>query len=95
MNNQTTEVKESAKVRKNMERYILMTGKSEAEYNAWATQVGRQMHINKLICAKMNIYNISHLSYLNTEINEYMTTEQVEAYLFENSVNPLEIGKLF
>ena len=98
MNNQTTEVKENAKVRKNMERYIQMTGKSEADYNAWATQVGRQMHINtldKLICAKMNIYNISHLSYLNTEINEYMTTEQVEVHLFENSVNPLEIGKLW
>ena len=56
------------------------------------------MHINtldKLICAKMNIYNISHLCYLTTEINEYMTPDLVDAYLFENSINPLEIGKMW
>ncbi len=98
MNIQTAAVKEQSKVRKNMERYIQVTGKSEADYNAWATQVGRQMHINtldKLICAKMNIYSISHLSYLSTEINEYMTPDLVDVYLFENSINPLEIGKMW
>ncbi|MEA5257213.1 hypothetical protein VB264_05400 [Arcicella aquatica] len=50
MNIQTAAVKEQSKVRKNMERYIQLTGKSEADYNAWATQVGRQMHINTYIC---------------------------------------------
>ena len=98
MNIQTTEIKEQSKVRKNMERFLKVTGKSEKEYYEWATQVGRQMHINtldKLICAKMNIYAISHLSYLSTEINEYMTAEQLEVYLFEHSENPLEIGKLW
>ncbi|MEA5257184.1 hypothetical protein VB264_05255 [Arcicella aquatica] len=98
MNIQTAAVKEQSKVRKNMERYIQVTGKSEADYNAWATQIGRQMHINtldKLICAKMNIYSISHLSYLSTEINEYMTPDLVDVYLFENSINPLEIGKMW
>jgi len=35
MNIQTAAVKEQSKVRKNMERYIQLTGKSEADYNAW------------------------------------------------------------
>ncbi len=42
MDIQTTEVKEKTKVRKNLERFLQVTGKSEKEYYEWATQVGRQ-----------------------------------------------------
>ncbi|MFY7734659.1 MAG: hypothetical protein ACOVSR_14330 [Bacteroidia bacterium] len=49
MNTQTTEIKDKSKVQTNLERYIQNTGKTEAEYKAWATQVGRKMHINTII----------------------------------------------
>ncbi|MDI9870028.1 hypothetical protein [Flectobacillus roseus] len=98
MNTQTTEIKDKSKVQTNLERYIQNTGKTEAEYKAWATQVGRKMHINtldKLICATMNIYSVSHLSYLTTEISDLMSQEQLADYLFEHSQNPLEIAQLW
>ena len=56
------------------------------------------MHINtldKLICATMNIYSVSHLSYLTTEISDLMSQEQLADYLFEHSQNPLEIAQLW
>jgi len=82
--------------RRNVERFIASTGKTENEYTAWATEVGRKMHINKLdaiVCAKLGIYTIAHLPYRPTELPELMTEKDAVAYLRENSVNPYELAK--
>ena len=78
---------------------MLATGKTSAEYDAWATQVGRQMHINsldRLICAKFGIYTVAHLAQLPTQVPEIMWDEaQIDEHLLEYSENPLELAKLW
>ena len=84
---------------KNKERFLTATGKTESDYQAWASQVGRQMHINsldRLICAKLGIYTVAHLPQLPTVLPEDMWEEnQVDEYLIANSVNPFELAKLW
>ncbi|WP_148289347.1 hypothetical protein [Fibrella aestuarina] len=85
--------------RRNRDRFMTTTGKSEADYNAWASQVGRQMHINnldRLICAQLGIYTVAHLAQLPTLLPEGVESEAQEtSYLLENSVNPLELARLW
>lgn len=75
------------------------TGKNEQEYQAWASQVGRQMHINtldRMICAKLGIYTVAHLPQLPTRIPELMWDEaQIDEHLLAESENPLELAKLW
>jgi hypothetical protein len=87
---------ETTTIRRNVDRFIASTGKTENDYNAWASEVGRKMHINKLdalVCAKLGIYTVAHLPYLPTEFPELMTEKDAVAYLRENSINPYELGK--
>lgn len=84
--------------RKNLERFMAATGKTEAEYYAYATEVGQRMHINaldKLICAKFDIYTVSHLAHRLTPIPEGMPELELDDYLIEHSQNPLELGVLW
>ena len=84
---------------RNMERFIQATGKNQADYQAWASQVGRQMHINsldRLICAKLGIYTVAHLTKLPTRLPDIFWNEaQLDEYLLEHSQNPLELAKLW
>jgi hypothetical protein len=84
---------------RNQERFMTATGKSEQEYQSWASQVGRQMHINtldRMICAKLGIYTVAHLPQLPTRIPEVMWDEaQIDEHLLAESENPLELAKLW
>lgn len=97
---QTMETLTETPVRvRNRERFIQATGKTENDYQAWASQVGRQMHINtldRLVCAKLGVYTVAHLAQLPTELPEDMHDEaRVDEYLIANSENPLELAKLW
>ena len=83
---------------RNMERFIQATGKTQKDYLEWASQVGRQMHINtldKLVCAKFGLYTVAHLPILATALPEGIDPEQVDDYLLVHSENPLEIARLW
>lgn len=84
---------------RNLERFITATGKTEKEYQAWASQVGRQMHINtldRLICAQMGVYTVAHLAYLPTPLPDGIdNAEQETSYLLAHSRNPLELAQLW
>ncbi|MCX6216392.1 hypothetical protein [Spirosoma sp.] len=84
---------------RNLDRFITATGKTEKEYQQWATQVGKQMHINtldRIICAKLGIYTVAHLPQLPTCIPELMWDEQqIDEHLLANSENPLELARLW
>lgn len=87
---------ETTTIRRNVDRFIASTGKTENDYKAWATEVGRKMHINKLdalVCAKLGIYTIAHLPYVPTELPELMSEKDATAFLRENSINPYELAK--
>ncbi|WP_273210487.1 hypothetical protein [Runella zeae] len=84
--------------KRNLERFIAATGKTESDYQEWATEVGRKMHINKLdslVCTKLGIYSAAHLIQLPTELPLGIPENEVEAYLIEHSQNPYELGKLW
>lgn len=83
---------------KNKERYLLVTGKTESDYEAFATQVGRRMHINsldKLVCEKFGIYTVGHLNMIVTVLPNEEPWEAYAKYVLENSENPLEIAELW
>jgi len=84
---------------RNLDRYKAATGKTEKEYQEWATQVGKQMHINtldRIICAKLDIYTVAHLPQLPTRIPEIMWDEQqIDEHLLEHSENPYELARLW
>lgn len=85
-----------APTRRNLERFIEATGKTQAEYEAWATQVGQRMHINtldRLVCEKLGIYTVSHLAHLTTTVPD--DAPDPDAYLAEHSQNPLELAELW
>ena len=74
------------------------TGKSENDYQARATEVGRWMHINtmyKMVCAKLGLYTVAHLVLIPTPLPAGIDPDRVDAYLLEHSENPLEIAKLW
>ena len=85
--------------RSNRARFMATTGKTEADYQAWASQVGRQMHINnldRLICARMNIYTVAHLAQLPTLLPDGIdNSDQESSYLLEHSNNPLELARMW
>lgn len=85
--------------KRNLERFMTATGKTEKEYQAWASQVGRQMHINtldRLICAKLGLYTVAHLAQLPTLLPEGIDNiDQEASYLLEHSTNPLELARLW
>ncbi len=87
--------------RRNVDRFIAATGKSESDYNAWASEVGRKMHINKLdalVCAKLGIYTVAHLPHLphlQTELPETITHAEVMDYMITMSQNPYELAMLW
>jgi hypothetical protein len=83
---------------KNKERYMAITGKSEADYANFATQVGRKMHINyldKLVCEKFGIYTVAHLNLMVTVMPNEEPWEAYCEYVLKNSENPLEIAELW
>ncbi|MFN3378909.1 MAG: hypothetical protein ACK41O_05600 [Runella zeae] len=93
-----SETQVKPKVKRNMDRFMAMTGKSEKEYYEFATEVGRKMHINsldKLICAKLNVYTVAHLVYVSTELPFGISENEVDEFLIEHSQNPYELGKLW
>lgn len=84
--------------RRNLQRFIEATGKTEIEYEAWASEVGRKMHVNnldKLVCAKFNLYSAAHLVHILTELPEGISENEVDEYLVENSTNPYELANLW
>ena len=88
----------SEKPKRNLERFVAATGKTEREYQAWASEVGRRMHINtldKMVCAKLGIYTVAHLALIPTPLPAGIDPDRVDAYLLEHSENPLEIAKLW
>jgi hypothetical protein len=84
---------------RNRNRFIAVTGKTEADYDAWASQVGRQMHINtldRMICARLGIYTVAHLPHLATRLPDAFWDEaQLDEYLLTHSENPLEIARIW
>lgn len=89
---------QSTPSKRNLERFIAATGKTEADYQAWATEVGKRMHINnldKLVCAKLEIYTVAHLNYILTELPVAILENEVDEYLLEHSNNPLELARLW
>lgn len=84
---------------RNRERFMAATGRTAIEYQEWASRVGRQMHINtldRLICAKLGIYTVAHLAQVPTELPESLfEMRDQDAYLIENSQNPLELARLW
>ncbi|WP_421830235.1 hypothetical protein [Larkinella sp.] len=84
--------------RRNLERFLATTGKTEKEYYEWATEVGRRMHINtldKMVCAKLGLYTVAHLALIPTPLPADIDPERVDEYLYDHSQNPLEIAKLW
>ncbi|TDB64404.1 hypothetical protein [Arundinibacter roseus] len=84
--------------RRNKDRFLEATGKSEQEYYAWATLVGQRMHINKLdglLCAKIGIYTVAHLIHKQTQLPQGIEQSEVQAYLIENSNNPYELAQIW
>lgn len=57
------------------------------------------MHINtldRIICAKLDIYTVAHLPQLPTRIPEIMWDEQqIDEHLLEHSENPYELARLW
>lgn len=89
---------ETTTIRRNADRFIASTGKTEKEYQVWATQVGQRMHINKLdgiVCAKMDIYTVAHLIYRPTPFPEGMPMHEVDNFLMDSSQNPYELAQLW
>lgn len=84
---------------RNLERFLTATGKTESDYQAWATEVGKRMHINtldRLICAKLGVYTVAHLVQMPTTLPDGMWDEaQVDLHLVDYSENPLELAKLW
>ena len=84
--------------RRNIDRFLEATGKTEKEYYEWATEVGRRMHINKLdglVCAKLEIYTVAHLVNRPTLIPEGMPESEVDDFLGIHSENPYELAMLW
>jgi len=84
--------------KKNIGRFIAATGKTENEYYAWASEVGRKIHINKLdalVCAKLNLYTVAHLAYSSTSLPEGLPVSEVDNFLIDNSTNPYELANLW
>ncbi|MBO0933918.1 hypothetical protein [Fibrella aquatilis] len=85
--------------RTNLERFQAATNGSIADYQAWASQVGRKMHIGNLdrtICERMGIYTVAHLAQLPTPLPDGIDTEEQEhSYLLEHSTNPLELARMW
>lgn len=91
------QVVESKNLR-NMERFLEATGKTQQDYFKWATEVGRRMHINKLdalVCAKMEVYAVSHLVNRPTVIPDGLAMGEVDEYLMAHSENPFELATLW
>ncbi|TDB69262.1 hypothetical protein EZE20_01855 [Arundinibacter roseus] len=104
MEEKPVEVKEVVPVaiktpaRRNMDRFLEATGKTEKDYFNWATEVGRRMHINKLdalVCAKLELYTVAHLANRATEIPEGMPEAEMDEYLAIHSENPYELAGLW
>ena len=88
----------SAVSRRNIDRFLEATGKTEKDYYTWATEVGRRMHINKLdglVCAKLEIYTVAHLVNRPTLIPEGMPESEVDDFLGIHSENPYELAMLW
>ncbi|WP_228713639.1 hypothetical protein [Arundinibacter roseus] len=84
--------------RRNIDRFLEATGKTEKDYFDWATEVGRRMHINKLdalVCAKLELYTVAHLANRPTEIPEGMPETEMDEHLVANSENPYELACLW
>jgi hypothetical protein len=84
--------------RRNMDRFLEATGKTEKDYYTWATEVGRRMHINKLdglVCAKLDIYTVAHLAEHPTQLPEGMPESEVNDFLAIHSENPYELAVLW
>jgi hypothetical protein len=74
------------------------TGKTEREYEKWATQVGQRMHINRLdglVCARMGIYTVAHLVHLSTEVPDDMGLAEMDEHLAQHSENAYELATLW
>ena len=88
----------SAVSRRNIDRFLEATGKTEKDYYTWATEVGRRMHINKLdglVCAKLEIYTVAHLATRPTQLPEGMPESEVDDFLAIHSENPYELALLW
>ena len=89
---------ETTTIRRNVDRFIAATGKSEKDYYTWASEVGRKMHINKLdalVCAKLDLYTVAHLAYRSTQLPEGISLSEADDYLITHSTNPYELAKLW
>ena len=87
---------EAVASKKNIDRLIAATGKTENDYYAWASEVGRKMHINKLdalVCAKLNLYTVAHLAYRSTELPFGTLQSDADNYIIWNTENPYELAK--
>ena len=83
--------------KRNLNRYIEATGKSETEYNKWAKEVGKKMHIgtlDRLVCEKFGVYVISQLSLLPSELPENIDFND-SSEIIDNTRNPYELAKMW
>lgn len=89
---------ETKTIRRNVDRFIAATGKTEVDYYSWASEVGRKMHINKLdalVCAKLDLYTVAHLAYRQTLLPEGIELSEADNFLIDHSENPYELSKLW
>lgn len=89
-------VKAISKPKRNLERFLEATGKTEADYEKWATEVGQRMHIgtlDRLICEKFGVYMVAHLIQLPSEFPDDFDYNDMNA-IVDNTSNPYELAKM-
>ena len=83
--------------KRNLDRFVGATGRSETQYYRWAKEVGRRGYINnadRLVCEKLGLYTVAHLDNMPTpHLNETWADRQ--EYLIQHSHNPLELGMIW
>ena len=87
----------TVKLGANYERFIQKyQGTTEVDYVEFSKRTARKVVVSRFdddICERLNIYSVSHLAHITTQIPEgvWMEQNEYEHYLINNSRNPFEI----
>lgn len=91
----------TVKLGANYERFIQKyEGTSEVDYTEFSKRTARKVVISRFdddICEKFNIYSVSHLAYMQTEVpnDTWIEENEFEKYVLETTNNPYEIARLW
>ncbi len=84
-----------ANAERHMKKYA---GTTEEDYLAFAARTARRVTLSRFdqeICDRLGIYSIAHLGYVTTPLPIVIQENEVDDYLLEHSVNPLEIVQMW